>query len=155
MVAVSKWSVGFASSTGDFIIVIPKDSPLPARRSVTVTTAVDSQADMSLLVYMGENKKAAENYPLSSVRLECEEKTPAGTPHIKLTFYAYEHSIFRVGVCYKPGRGEQEVCIIPASDVTEEEMNSLRDLVNKMAARSTPQEVGDGDLGVIPLVAVV
>jgi len=155
MVTVTKWSVGFASHSGDFIVVIPKDSPLPARRSVIVTTAVASQPDMNLSIYMGEGKKAADNYPLSNIRLECKERTTAGAPHVKLTFYAYEHSILRVGVCYNEGEGEQEISIIPASDLSEEDMNRLREMVSRMAAQANPQEVGGRDLGVIPLSVVV
>ena len=155
MTVNSKWSLGFASKTGDFIVVIPKGSPLPARRSVSVTTAVDSQPDMKLSIYMGESKKAEENYPLSNIRLDCFEKGAAGVPRIKLTFYAYEHSVFRIGVCYKEGEPEQDISIIPATGLSEEDMNRLREMINKMTSQSTPQEVGGGDLGVVPLSVVV
>ncbi len=154
MTAISKWSVGFASSTGDFIVVIPKGSPLPARRSVSVTTAVDAQPNMKLSVYMGESSKAADNYPLSNINLDCFEKGDAGVPRIKLTFYAYEHSVFRIGVCYKEGEPEQDVSIIPATGLSEEKMNQLRELINKMTTQATPQEVGGEDLGVVKLGVV-
>jgi molecular chaperone DnaK len=155
MAAVSKWSMGFASYYGDFIAVIPKGSELPARRSVTVTTAVDAQPDMKLAVYMGESGRAEDNYPLSVIKLDCFEKGAKGIPQIKLTFYAYEHSVFRIGVCYKEGEPDQDVSIIPASGLSEEKMNQLRDLVNRMAAQSVPLEVGGRDLGIIPLSVVV
>jgi molecular chaperone DnaK len=154
MTAISKWSVGFASSTGDFIVVIPKGSPLPARRSVSVTTAVNAQPDMKLSIYMGESRKAGDNYPLSNIKLDCFEKGAAGVPRVKLTFYAYEHSVFRIGVCYREGEPEQEISIIPATGLSEEDMNRLRELVNKMTAQTAPQEVEGGDLGVIPLAVV-
>jgi len=155
MTVNSKWSLGFASCTGDFIVVIPKGSPLPARRSVSVPTAVDSQPDMKLSIYMGESSKAGDNYPLSNIKLDCFEKGAAGVPRVKLTFYAYEHSVFRIGVCYREGEPEQEISIIPATGLSEEDMNRLRELVNKMTAQTTPQEVEGGDLGVIPLAVVV
>jgi len=154
MTAISKWSVGFASSTGDFIVVIPKGSPLPARRSVSVTTEVDAQPDMKLSIYMGESSKAGDNYPLSNIKLDCFEKGAAGIPRVKLTFYAYEHSVFRIGVCYREGEPEHEISIIPATGLPEEDMNRLRELINKMASQTTPQEVGGPDLGVIPLSVV-
>jgi molecular chaperone DnaK len=154
MTVNSKWSLGFASRSGDFIAVIPKGSPLPARRSVTITTAVDAQPNMKLSIYMGESSKAEENYPLSNIKLDCFEKGAAGVPRIKLTFYAYEHSVFRIGVCYKEGEPEQDISIIPATGLPEEEMNRLRELISKMTAQSTPQEVGGTDLGVITLSVV-
>jgi molecular chaperone DnaK (HSP70) len=152
MIANSKWSLGFASHTGDFIVVIPKDNPLPARRSVTVTTAVDSQPDMKLSIYMGESSKAEDNYPLSNIRLDCIEKgAAAGVSRVKLTFYAYEHSVFRIGVCYKEGEPEQEISIIPAAGLSVEDMNRLRGMLNRMAAQVIPQEVAGLDLDVVPL----
>ena len=128
---------------------------MPARRSVTVTTAVDSQPDMNLLIYMGEGPRAEDNFPLSSIRLECKEKEPAGTQRVRLTFYAYEHSVLRVGVRYKENESEQEISIIPASDMSEADMQKLRDLVDKMAVQAVPQEVPGEDLGIIPLSVVV
>lgn len=155
MTANSKWSLGFASNSGDFIAVIPKGSHLPARRSVSVTTIADAQPDMKLSIYMGEGRKAEENYPLSNIKLDCFEKGAAGVPRVKLTFYAYEHSVFRIGVCYKEGQPEQDISIIPAAGLSEEDMNRLREMVNSMAVRVTPQEISGGDLGVIPLSVVV
>jgi len=154
MAANSKWSLGFASRSGDFIAVIPKGSPLPARRSVTVTTAIDAQPNMKLSIYMGESSKAEDNYPLSNIKLDCFEKGAAGVPRIKLTFYAYKHSIFRIGVCYKEGEPEQDVSIIPATGLSEEDMNRLRELINKMTTQATPQEVGGPELGVVTLSVV-
>jgi molecular chaperone DnaK len=150
----SKWSLGFASHTGDFVVVIPKGSPLPARRSVTVTTVVDAQPDMKLSVYMGEGHKARDNYPLSNIKLDCFEKGAAGVPRVKLTFYAYEHNVFRIGVCYREGELEHEISIIPSTGLSEEDVNRLRELINKMTSQAMPQEVGGLDLGMIPLGAV-
>jgi molecular chaperone DnaK (HSP70) len=154
MTVNSKWSLGFASRKGDFIVAIPKGSQLPARRSVTVTTAMDAQPNMKLSIYMGESSKAEENYPLSNIKLDCFEKGAAGVPRIKLTFYAYEHSVFRIGVCYKEGEPEQDISIIPATGLSEEKMNQLRELISKMTSQATPQEVGGPDLGVVTLSVV-
>jgi len=109
---------------------------------------------MKLSIYMGESSKAEYNYPLSNIKLDCFEKGAAGVPRVKLTFYAYEHSVFRIGVCYKEGEPEQEISIIPATGLSEEKMNQLRELISKMTSQATPQEVGGPDLGVIPLSAV-
>ena len=109
---------------------------------------------MLLTVSMGESKKASENYPLSNVRLECREKAAAGESSIRLTFYAYEHSIIRIGVRYKENESEQEISIIPASDMSEEDMKRLREHVTMLTSQAAPQEIAGEDLGVIPLAPV-
>ncbi|GEM_PF-1893483 len=155
MAAVAKWSIGLSSHNGDFVVVIPKASPLPARRSVTVTTAIDSQQDMKLSIWMGESEKAEDNYPLSNIRLEGFQKdNAAGVSRVKLTFYAYEHSVIKIGCCYKEGDPEQEISIIPAADLSEADMNRLRELVNEMTLKVTPQEISGPDLGTVSLAPV-
>jgi molecular chaperone DnaK (HSP70) len=147
MSSISKWSIGIASGKGDFVCIIPRDSNIPARRSVIVTTSEDMQPDMNLLVYMGQEGRAEDNYLLSSIRLECKEKAPAGTPRIKLTFYAYDHSIIKIGVRYK------ELSIIPASDLSDEDMKRLNAMIKRMIAESITQPVGD-ELGPVALPPV-
>jgi molecular chaperone DnaK len=155
MAQVSKWSVGIASAKGDFVVVIPKDSPLPARRCVTVTTAADAQPDMKLSIYMGEGKIAEKNYPLAAVRLECRGALAAGEARLKLTFNVYEHSVMRISVRYAEGEAEQEINILPVSGLSDEEMKKLREIVDKKIVESIPQEVCmDAPLEVIPLKAV-
>jgi molecular chaperone DnaK (HSP70) len=153
MSSISKWSIGIASSKGDFVCIIPKDSNIPARRSIIVTTSEDSQPDMNLLVYMGQEGRAEDNYLLSSIRLECKEKAPAGTPRIKLTFYVYDHSIIKIGVRYKERGPEQELSIIPASDLSDEDMKRLNAMIKRMIAESITQPVGD-ELGPVALPPV-
>lgn len=154
MAGFCKWSLGIASYSGDFIQVIPKGCPLPARRSVTVTTVVDAQPDMRLSIFLGESRKAGENFPLSNIRLDSFDRGAAGAPRVKLTFYAYEHSVVRIGVCNKEEQPEQEISIIPAAGLSEEDTARLRETVTRMTAQLKPQEIGGPDLGVIPLGAV-
>jgi molecular chaperone DnaK (HSP70) len=155
MASLSKWSVGIANARGDFVVVIPRGSLLPARRCVTVTTAADSQPDMKLSVYMGEGKTAEENYPLSAIRLECRGDCLAGQQQVKLTFNVYEHSVMNIGVRYAENEAEQEISIIPVTGLSDEEMARLREIINKNIAESVPQEVCVGTaLDVVPLKAV-
>ena len=61
---LTKWSLGIASRTGRFITIIPKGTPLPAQRSVVVTTVEDSQSNIGLDIRLGEQPQAMDNYPL-------------------------------------------------------------------------------------------
>jgi hypothetical protein len=110
---------------------------------------------MKLSIFMGESGRAEENYPLSNVRLDGFQKgNAAGVSRVKLTFYEYEHSVIKIGCCYKEGDPEQEISIIPAANLSEADMDRLRELVNNLTARAVPQEIPGPDLGCIPLAAV-
>jgi hypothetical protein len=110
---------------------------------------------MKLSIFMGESNIAEENYPLSNIRLEgFEQGSAEELSKVKLTFYAYEHSVIKIGCCYKTGDPEQEISIIPAGGLSEADMNRLRELINDMTAKATPQEIPGPDLGFIPLAKV-
>jgi molecular chaperone DnaK len=140
------------SSKGNFVNLIPKGSPLPAKRALVVTTAADQQPDMKLSVYMGESTKASANYPLSNVKLECREMLPAGQTRVRLTLCAYEHSVLRIGIQYKEGESEHEVSIIPVAGLPEEEMNRLREIIKRqISALSLFVIEGGPELSVVAL----
>ncbi|MCL2679626.1 MAG: Hsp70 family protein [Dehalococcoidia bacterium] len=151
MEKLSKWSVGVADHKGDYVVIIPKGSPLPARRCITVTTSRDLQSNMKLAVYMGESKRASGNYPLSNISLECCEKLPAGGTAVRLTFNLYTHSVMRISVCYRDNETPQEVDIVPVSGLSEAQMARLREVINLEINSSTPREVCSDT----PMVTVV
>lgn len=60
---LTKWSLGIASETGKLIIVIPKGTALPARRSVVVTTITDSQPNIGLNIVLGSSPRSKTTTP--------------------------------------------------------------------------------------------
>lgn len=62
-------SIGVEIDNGKFLPIISKNTTIPARKSEIFTTAADSQTDITLKIYQGESKKAAENICLGILRL--------------------------------------------------------------------------------------
>jgi len=118
-----------------------------------VTTVSDLQPNIWLDIRLGERDKAIENFALSSIKLDCIEPAPKGTPRVKLTFCAYEHSIFKLWVCYKEGDEEREAIIMPSAGLSEQEIAELQKMISKLVKDATPQTIESPDLGVIPLPA--
>jgi hypothetical protein len=63
------------------------------------------------------------------------------------------NSIIKIGVRYKERGPEQELSIIPASDLSDEDMKRLNAMIKRMIAESITQPVGD-ELGPVALPPV-
>jgi molecular chaperone DnaK len=151
---LTRWSIGISSRAGAFIIIIPKDTILPAKRRIVVTTVEDEQPNIGLDIRMGDSSKAAENYPFSYIRLDGVEKAPKGVPRVKLTFYAYNNSICNIGVRYKEDDPEQILTIFPSFGLSSEEVSLIHKKVAKMAEDCQPVELETLTGAVIPLPAI-
>ena len=62
--------------------IIPKNTPIPVRRSEVFFTAVDDQTDVDIRIYQGENPDALENIQLGEFRISGLSRAPAGNPVI-------------------------------------------------------------------------
>ncbi len=151
--SLSKWSVGIVYGTGRVLRVIPKDTPLPARRTFTVTTAEEQQPNIGLNVVLGEAPTAEGNFALSNIKLDGIELKPKGESKVRLTFYVYTNGIINIGVQYKDDEPEQKLTIIPSAGLSREEVAKIQ---KKYASYSEEPPAGQKqvefpDLPVIPL----
>ena len=151
MPSLTKWSLGIASETGQPIIIFPQGTEVPARRHFVVTTLIDEQTNICLDIRLGESEMACENFALSNLKLDYIDIVPKGVPRVKLTFCAYEHSVFKLWVCYKEGEEEREILITPTAGLTEKEIGDLQSAVNRLIKEIDPQQIEDLDLGTIAL----
>jgi molecular chaperone DnaK (HSP70) len=66
-----------------FIPIIPKNTPIPVRRSEVFFTIADGQTDVDVRIYQGENHDAQENIKIGEFRIDGLSRTaPAGNPVI-------------------------------------------------------------------------
>lgn len=150
----AKWSIGIASRSGVFVVIIPKGTILPAKRRVVVTTVEDNQSNIGLDIRMGESTTASENYPFSCIRLDGVDQAPKGVPRVRLTFYAYSNSVCNIGVCYKENDSEQLLTIFPSFGLSGEQIKLLHKKVSKMADGCQLTELETLAGAVIPLPAI-
>jgi molecular chaperone DnaK (HSP70) len=62
--------------------IIPKNTPIPVRRSEVFYTIRDDQTAVDVQIYQGENEDAQENIKLGEFRVEGLSRTPSGNPVI-------------------------------------------------------------------------
>jgi molecular chaperone DnaK (HSP70) len=65
-----------------FIPIIPKNTPIPVRKSEAFFTVIDNQTTVEVRIYQGENSDALENIEIGSFMVEGLSKAPAGNPLI-------------------------------------------------------------------------
>jgi molecular chaperone DnaK len=62
--------------------IIPRNTPIPVRRSEVFFTASDSQTEVDVRIFQGESEDALENIQLGEFRISGLSKAPAGNPVI-------------------------------------------------------------------------
>jgi molecular chaperone DnaK (HSP70) len=151
---LTKWSLGIASRGGTFIVIIPKNTPLPVKRRVVVTTTEDNQPNIGLDIRLGEESRASENFAFSCVRLDDVEKAAKGVPRVKLTFYAYANSVYNIGVRYKDDDPEQLLTVFPSFGMSQSQVTSIHNMISKMAEACQPVELETLAGATIPLPSI-
>ena len=65
-----------------YVPIIPKNTPIPVRRSEVFFTAVDNQTEVEVRIYQGENPDALENIKIGEFHVSGLSRVPAGNPVI-------------------------------------------------------------------------
>ncbi len=65
-----------------FVPIIPKNTPIPVRRSEVFYTVFDGQTSVEVRIYQGENRDAEENVRIGEFRVDGLSNAPAGNPVI-------------------------------------------------------------------------
>ena len=76
-------------------VIVPRNTPLPARATETFTTVVDYQKQVHHKILEGESKEVDENSLLGEFTLEGIERAQAGIPSIEVTYEVSEEGILR------------------------------------------------------------
>jgi molecular chaperone DnaK len=61
-----------------YVPIIPKNTPIPVRRSEAFATIADGQRSVDVLIYQGENADALENIKIGEFRVDGLSNVPAG-----------------------------------------------------------------------------
>jgi len=93
---VTPLSIGYESANGAMSRVIERNTTIPTRRSVVLTTHEDNQRSVKLRIFEGERASCAENNFLSEFVLDGLPPAPRGVPQIKVEFDIDANGILHV-----------------------------------------------------------
>ncbi|KAI9352004.1 heat shock protein 70 family [Obelidium mucronatum] len=90
-------SVGLEVSNGAFVKIIPRLTPIPARRAFEFSNAVKGQTEVYLAVYEGEDDVAKKNALLAEIVLtDLPEGLAVGKAKIDITFLIEKDEVLQV-----------------------------------------------------------
>ncbi len=128
LIDVTPLSLGIMTYGGYFTKLIPKNTPVPTKKSSIFTTVKDKQRSVRISVYQGESDIAEENELLGEFVLTDIPPAPRGVPEIEVTFSINSDGIVSVAAKDLSTGKEQEIQVTTRNRLSEEEIKEMREL---------------------------
>ena len=115
-----------------FVPIIPKNTPIPVRRSEVFYTVADGQTSVEVRIYQGENRDAEENVRIGEFRVDGLSNAPAGNPVI-LDLALDRDGILQVSAREKKTGLEQRITIEKAmSRYDQAQLDEARERIGSL-----------------------
>jgi molecular chaperone DnaK len=116
LVDVLPLSLGVETVDGNFSIIIPKNTPLPTKRTQRYTTNTPGESNIKIKIYQGERKIADKNTLIGEINFEKVSLT--GMPVIEITFRVDLNGIINIIIIDKKSGAESNILLkdIPSYD---------------------------------------
>jgi molecular chaperone DnaK len=121
-------SLGVETADGNFSIIIPKDTPLPIKKTNKYTTDSPELNNVIIKVYQGERLIANKNKLIGEFIFD--KISIGGTPQIDITFKVDTNSIITVTVIDRKSGNEKNILIKDIPKLNEDEIKSIIDNAN-------------------------
>jgi len=109
LVDVAPLSLGIETADGNFSVIIPKNTPLPAKRSQKYTTDSPGESQVKVKIYQGERKIANKNTLIGEFIFD--KVSLSGMPIIEISFRMDLNGIINVVVLDKKSTNEKSILL--------------------------------------------
>jgi len=122
-----------------FVPIIPKNTPIPVRKSEAFATVTDNQKVVEVRIFQGENENALENIQIGEFRVDDLADAPAGNIII-LDLALDRDGILHVSAKEKATGLEQRITIDKAmSRYDEDEIEEARQHIDQLFGEATSE----------------
>ncbi|MBD2549774.1 molecular chaperone DnaK [Microcystis elabens FACHB-917] len=122
---VTPLSLGLETIGGVMKVLIPRNTPIPVRKSDLFSTSEANQSSVEIHVLQGERQMAADNKSLGRFRLSGIPPAPRGVPQVQVSFDIDANGLLQVSATDRTTGRQQSVSIQGGSNLSEEEINRL------------------------------
>ncbi len=123
---VTPLTLGIETEGGVLTPLVERNTTIPTERKQTFSTAADNQTAVTVKVFQGERKMAADNRLLGEFNLEGIPPAPRGVPQIEVKFDVDQNGILNVSAKDLGTGKEASVRIEQSSGLSESEINRMR-----------------------------
>ena len=131
---VTPLSLGVETLGGVMTKIIARNTTIPVKKSEMFSTAVDNQTNVEIHILQGERELVTGNKSLGNFRLDGIPAAERGVPQIEVTFDIDVDGILSVKAKEKETGVEQAVTIQGASNLNENEVETMLQDAEKFAA---------------------
>ncbi len=122
---VTPLTLGIETMGGVLTAIIEKNTMIPTKKSQVFSTADDNQPAVTIQVYQGERKMAAQNKLLGRFDLNDIPPAPRGMPQIEVTFDIDANGILNVSAKDKGTGKAQSIQIKANSGLSDDEIQQM------------------------------
>jgi molecular chaperone DnaK len=124
-------SLGVELVDGTYSVIIPKNTPLPIKRTQKYTTDSPADSTIKIKVYQGERKIANKNILIGEFIFD--KVSTGGAPIIEISFKVDLNSIINIIIVDKKSGIERDIIIKNIRQISSEEVKKIIDQSNKLS----------------------
>ena len=122
---VTPLSLGLETIGGVMKVLIPRNTPIPVRKSDLFSTSESNQNSVEIHVLQGERQMAEGNKSLGRFRLSGIPPAPRGVPQVQVSFDIDANGLLQVSATDRTTGRQQSVTIQGGSNLSEQEIEAL------------------------------
>ena len=131
-----------------YVPIIPRNTPIPVRKSEVFFTVADDQTQVDVRIYQGENADALQNIKIGEFRVEGLSKAPAGN-EVVLDLALDRDGILHVAAREKKTGLERRISIDQAVTRYEAaELQQAKERIGSLFGETGAETALEGDAGV-------
>ena len=138
-----------------YVPIIPRNTPIPVRKSEVFFTVADDQTQVDVRIYQGENADALQNIKIGEFRVEGLSKAPAGN-EVVLDLALDRDGILHVAAREKKTGLERRISIDQAVTRYEAaELQQAKERIGSLFGETGAETALEGDAGLDAVIAAL